>query len=151
MIVPKWATNVKYPSGKWSVISLVGENSKTDTYQPDVLLKAGAILPLGQILQSSSDYTADSLTLIVALDSNNKASGNLYNDAGDGFAYKTGQYLIRDFAIKPLENDSLVFTATVRSGQLSTSNNRYRVGIIVGDNVVYTNWTSDTTIQILKK
>ena len=150
MIVPKWSTNVKQPTGKWSIIYLVGENSKTDTYQPDVLLKAGSILPLGQIIQSSVDYTADSLTLIVALDANSEAKGNLYNDAGDGFAYQTGQYLIRDFTIKPLGTDSLVFTVSVRSGQLSTINNKYRVGVVARESVVYTDWTSDTTIEILK-
>ncbi len=150
MIVPKWATNVNYPKGKWSVISLVGENSKTDTYQPDVLLKEGAILPLGQIIQSSTDYTADSLTLLVALDTTNQATGSLYHDGGDGFAYQTGSYLIRDFVVKPKGRDSLVLTVTIRSGQLPTNNNRYRVGLVTVDRIVYKDWTSTTTIEILK-
>ncbi len=150
MVVPKWASNVKYPSGTWNLISLVGENSKTDTYQPDVLQKAGTILPLGQIIQSSSDYTADSLTLIVSLDAAEKATGNLYTDAGEGFGYQTGQYLMRDFNIQPLGNDSLLFTASVRSGQMPVAGNRYRVGIVTGNSIVYTAWTSNTTIKIPK-
>jgi alpha-glucosidase len=150
MVVPKWATNVKFPKGKWSTISLVGEDSKTDTYQPDVLLKAGAVLPLGQIIQSSTDYTTDSLTLLVAVDVNNQAMGNLYQDEGEGFGYQTGQYLISDFTVKPLGNDSLVLTTVVRSGKLPTVNHRYRVGLVTENNIVYTNWTSDTTIKIPK-
>ena len=151
MIVPKWASEIKYPKGKWNLISLVGENSKTDTYQPDVLLKAGSILPLGQIIQSSVDYTADSLSLIVSLDENNEAKGYLYHDSGEGFDYKSGQYLIRDFAIKPTENNFLILTVTVRSGQLPTTNSRYRVGIITASGIVYNDWTSESTIKIPKK
>jgi alpha-glucosidase len=150
MIVPKWATNVKYPKGKWTIISLVGENSKTDTYQPDVLLREGAILPLGQIIQSTADYTADSLTLLISLDAAGQATGNLYHDAGEGFGYQTGQYLIRDFSVKPMGSDLLVFTATVRNGQLPVTSNRYRIGMVTGDTIVYTSWTSDTTIKIPK-
>jgi len=50
MIIPKWATGVNYPTGVWTSISLVGEDSKNDPTQPNVLIKAGSILPLGQII-----------------------------------------------------------------------------------------------------
>ncbi|MDB5273205.1 MAG: alpha-glucosidase family protein, partial [Chitinophagaceae bacterium] len=150
MVVPKWATNVKYPVGTWRNISLVGENSKTDAYQPDVLLKEGSILPLGQIIQSTADYSADSLTLLVSLDANDQAKGNLYHDAGEGFAYQNGQFLIRDFNIQRGESNTLIFTATVRSGQLSTVNHRYRVGIVKDSGVVYTEWTSEAMVKILR-
>ncbi|HSZ26183.1 MAG TPA: TIM-barrel domain-containing protein [Cytophagaceae bacterium] len=150
MIVPKWATEVKYPKGNWNIISLVGENSKTDKFQPDVLLKGGSILPLGQIIQSTVDYTTDSLTLIIALDSNEHAKGYLYHDSGDGFDYKNGQYNIRDFTIKPMGVDSLIFTVTARSGQLPFTNCHYRIGLVKGTDIIYTNWINDTTIKILK-
>ncbi len=150
MVVPKWATNVVYPKGKWNSISIVGEDSKTDKFQPDVLLKAGAILPLGQIIQSSVDYTVDSLTLLVSLDEKNEATGYLYHDAGEGFAYQKGEYLIRDFTVKPSGNDSLVVTVSSRAGLLPTIHNRYRVGVVTNTTIVYTNWSSDTTIKVLK-
>ena len=150
MVVPKWASNVKYPSGKWSLISLVGEDSKVDKYQPDVFLKSGAILPLGQILQSSVEYTTDSLTLLVALNEKNEAEGYLYHDAGEGFEYKTGHYAIRDFTVKPIENDSLLFTATFRSGQLAMDKAHYRVGIVTNNKIIYTAWEKESSFKIIK-
>jgi alpha-glucosidase len=150
LIIPKWATGVTKPSGTWTSISLVGENSVTDPYQPDVEIKAGSILPLGQIIQSSVNYTADSLTLVVALDDNDRASGSLYSDAGEGYAYQTGAYLMRNFNVKPLGTDSIVLTAIVDSGSLSTATNRYNVGIVTANSIVYTGWTSNNVIKIAK-
>ena len=150
MVIPKWATNVKVPGGTWNSISLVGEDSKNDPYQPDVRLKAGAILPLGQIIQSSTGYSADSLTLIVSLDKSEQATGFVYSDSGEGYGYQNGQFLMREFNIKPFSNDSLILTATVTGGQLPAINNVYRVGVITGNGITYTNWTSNTIIKIPK-
>ncbi|HXB13436.1 MAG TPA: TIM-barrel domain-containing protein, partial [Bacteroidia bacterium] len=148
MIVPKWATGVNSPSGVWTSISLVGEDSKNDPYQPNVLIKAGSILPLGQIIQSTANYNADSLSLIVSLDANNTAHGVNYTDSGEGYSYQSGAYLMREFNIQPLGTDSLILTATVDSGSLSTATNRYRVGIVMDTGIYYTNWTSSNVIKI---
>jgi alpha-glucosidase len=150
LITPKWATGVVKPSGTWTSISLVGENSLTDIYQPNIEIKAGSILPLGQIIQSTANYTADSLTLIVALDDNDRATGSVYTDAGEGYAYQTGSYLMRNFNVKPLGTDSIVLTAIVDSGSLSTATNRYNVGIVTAHSIIYTGWTSNNVIKIAK-
>jgi alpha-glucosidase len=150
LITPKWATGVVKPTGTWTSISLVGENSVTDAYQPNIEIKAGSILPLGQIVQSTADYTADSLTLIVSLDANDRATGSVYSDAGEGYAYQTGSYLMRSFNIKPSGTDSLMLTAVVDSGSLSTTTNRYNVGIVTAHSIVYTGWTNKNVIMIPK-
>jgi alpha-glucosidase len=150
LITPKWATGVVKPTGTWTSISLVGEDSKNDAYQPNVEIKAGSILPLGQIIQSTANFTTDSLTLIVALDDNDRATGSVYSDAGEGYAYQTGSYLMRNFNIKPLGTDSLILNAIVDSGSLSTANNRYKVGIVTANSIVYTGWTSSNVIKIAK-
>jgi alpha-glucosidase len=148
MIVPKWATGVNSPSGVWTSISLVGEDSKNDPNQPDVRIKAGSILALGQIIQNTVNYNADSLSLIVSLDANNKAHGINYTDSGEGYSYQSGAYLMREFNIQPLGTDSLILTASVDSGSLSTATNRYRVGIVTDTGINYTNWTDSNIIKI---
>jgi len=150
MIIPKWATNVKYPSGLWTSISLVGENSKYDTYQPDVRIKAGSVLPLGQMIQTTADYTADSLTLITCLDENYKASGSVYSDAGDGYDYQNGNYLSRSFSIKPFGPDSLIMNIHVDSGNLSTASSKYKLGIVTANGIAYTNFTNNNIIKVAK-
>jgi len=148
LVIPKWATNVNMPSGTWNSVSLVGVDSVNDPYQPTVYLKAGSILPLGQIIQSTVDYGADSLTLVVSLGKNDQATGSVYSDSGEGYSYQNGQYLTRAFTINPYGNDSLILTATVTGGQLSTTTNRYRIGVITANGITYTNWTSNNVIII---
>ena len=89
-MIPKWAVNPVLPSGIWRTASIAGENSTTDKYQADVKVKGGAIIPMGRIIQNTTQYSLDSLTLLVSLDKNGKAGGTLYEDAGDGFQYRKG-------------------------------------------------------------
>ncbi len=150
LVIPKWATNVTMPSGTWRSISIVGEDSRNDPYQPNVLLKEGAILPLGQILQSTSDYTGDSLSLIVSLDKNDKAFGYVYIVSGEGFQYQEGNYIIKQFSAEPYGTDSIKVSITQNQGLLATDTSHYRVGLATENGIAYTNWTSDTAIYIPK-
>jgi alpha-glucosidase len=150
LVVPKWATSVTMPGGTWNSFSLVGVDTINDPYQPTVYLKAGSILPLGQIIQSTVDYSADSLTLVVSLDKNGQATGSVYSDSAEGYSYQNGQYLTRAFNIKPYGSDSLILTATVTGGQMLTSANRYRVGLVTTNGTAYTKWTSNNVIIIPK-
>lgn len=98
LVVPKWAEHPRLPNGIWRTVSLVGEDSATDKYQPDLKLRGGAIVPLGRIVQSTAEESLDPLTLLVSLDEHGRAVGQLYEDAGDGFAYRTGDYLLTTYA-----------------------------------------------------
>jgi len=98
LIVPKWADKPAMPKGAWRIISLVGENSAKDVYQPDVRIRDGAIVPAGEVVQSTADYSLQTLTLFVSLDAEGKAQGPLYQDAGDGYAYTEGQYALIRFS-----------------------------------------------------
>jgi len=97
MIVPKWASNPVMPKGNWQTISIVGEDSSKDKYQPNVLIREGAIVPLGNIIQSTTSYSVDSLTLVISTNAKGTASGKLYNDAGEGYEYKEGKYAVWQF------------------------------------------------------
>ncbi|MEA5557702.1 TIM-barrel domain-containing protein [Nodularia spumigena] len=60
---------------------------------PHLYLLGGHIVPSGPIIQSTRDGYLSELTLLVALDEHGIASGTLYEDAGDGFGYQSGDYL----------------------------------------------------------
>lgn len=63
-----------------------------------VLLRGGSILPVRQRVRRSSPLMwQDPYTLIVALDKNLTARGELYSDDGLGYGYTTGEYIHRGF------------------------------------------------------
>jgi alpha-glucosidase len=97
LVVPKWAESPALPKGDWRVISLVGENSETDRYQADLRIRAGAIIPLGKVIQNTTEKSLDPLTLLVCPDENGEAIGTLYEDEYDGFGYQKGHYLLTTY------------------------------------------------------
>ena len=55
------------------------------------------MLPVANLAQSTEQLRTDSLTLFVCLDEMQQATGTLYKDAGDGFAYRRGDYSLTRF------------------------------------------------------
>ena len=72
-----------------------GERDSLDPDQPKLYVRPGAIIPTGPVIQYVGDTpnSSDELTLIIHLDANGTAEGTLYEDAGEGWDYKTGGYL----------------------------------------------------------
>ncbi|MBX3357606.1 MAG: DUF5110 domain-containing protein [Phycisphaeraceae bacterium] len=93
------------PKGEWRSLSLVDGDS-ADPDLPALRVRSGAIIPVGPIIEYTSQKPLDPLTLIVSLDADGKASGTLYEDAGDGYGFQTGDYLLT------------TFEATTEGGQL---------------------------------
>ncbi|MDP0499812.1 MAG: glycoside hydrolase family 31 protein [Verrucomicrobiota bacterium JB022] len=93
LVVPVWASAPAPLPGTWRPISLVGEPATGDPYQPVLKLRGGAILPLGRVVQSTVEDSLQPLTLVVSLNEYGKAQGTLYEDAGDGFGYRNGDFL----------------------------------------------------------
>lgn len=147
LIIPKWAVNPSLPKGTWRTISIAGENSSTDKYQSDVKLKGGAIIPLGKYIQNTTQYSTDSLTLIVSLDENGKASGSLYEDSGDGFQYKNGEYLISSFSAKQVGSVVKV-EITASEGKLKPAKKRYKVVVVTNSGSVSSNWISKNSVSV---
>jgi alpha-glucosidase len=107
LVTPKWANHPVEPSGNWRLVSIAGENSRMDKYQPDVKIHEGAIVPLCNLIQSTAQYGTDSLTLLISTDVKGNASGKLYEDAGDGYGYQQGAYAVT------------TFTATTKGGRVT--------------------------------
>lgn len=129
LIVPKWAMNPSLPNGNWHTISIAGENSKDDSYQPDVKIRDGAILPLCNIMQSTLNYSIDTLTLIVSLDAKNTASGKLYFDSGEGYGHLNGDYALIEFSAKRTANEIRINT-TIIEGEMKIKDIFIQVEIV---------------------
>jgi len=147
LIIPKWAVNPSLPKGIWRNISVAGEKSTTDNYQADVKLKGGAILPLGKIIQNTTQYSLDSLTLIVSLDKNGKASGAMYEDAGDGFRYQKGGYLISDFTAK-IVGSVVKVEITSKEGSLKPTNRKFKIIVITDTGPIESGWIEKNNITV---
>lgn len=96
LVIPRWAKNPHLPKGDWREISLI-EGDLNDPNQPSVRIRAGSIVPLGKVVQNTTENSFDPLTLVVCLDANGTAVGQLYEDEGDGFGYDTLRYLLTTY------------------------------------------------------
>jgi alpha-glucosidase len=60
-------------------------------------VRGGAIVPLGRIVQDTNEDSFQPLTLLVSLDAHGQAQGKLYEDAGDGYGYRNGEYRLTTY------------------------------------------------------
>lgn len=135
LVVPKWAESPGLPKGIWRTVSLVGEDSATDKYQPDLKLRGGSIVPLGRVIQNTTEESLDPLTLLVALDAHGRASGRLYEDAGDGFAYQNGDYLLTTY--EAVQKDHTVMVSISHTeGSRPRPTRRIVVQLVTAEGVV---------------
>ena len=86
------------PSGIWREITLVGEDTAQMPELPVLKIRGGAIIPLGRVVQSTTEALLEPLTLLVSLDAEGRAHGLLYEDDGDGYGYREGGYLLTTYA-----------------------------------------------------
>ena len=132
LIVPAWAQQPAMPPGDWqSIFTPDKENADpADAYQPQVRLRPGAILPLGNVVQSTAEDSLKTLGLVVNLDASGRATGTLYEDAGDGYGYQHGDYLLTTYTAER-QGD----TVTVRVAK--TAGNRPRPARSVTVSLLY--------------
>lgn len=96
IVRPAWARDARLPSGTWREVSLVpGDLAARD--QASILVREGAVVPLGRVVENTDEESLAPLTLLVCPDASGKAEGRLYEDAGDGFDYVKGDYLLSTF------------------------------------------------------
>ncbi|MBQ4278444.1 MAG: DUF5110 domain-containing protein [Rikenellaceae bacterium] len=141
LVIPRWSSDPALPKGDWDILKL---EDTDDGYQPYVALRPGAIVPMHRAVQNTEQYRADSITLLVNPLPNGKAEGTLYDDAGNGFGYREGDYSL------------CRFTASRRGGRLrvdvrQTEGDRpsarvYRIGYVTDEGIAYTDWTASTTL-----
>lgn len=96
LVIPAFAENPVLPFGVWEELNLI-DGEKADKYQAKLKIKGGSIIPAGKVIQNTNEKSFDPLTLFVCLDENGKAEGELYWDAGDGWAFQCGDYSLLTF------------------------------------------------------
>jgi alpha-glucosidase (family GH31 glycosyl hydrolase) len=90
----KEATKVAIPTNvQWYTLKL---DNQTNEHLPELKIKAGSIIPT-QTPILCIDQSPEEDVLFVALDENKKATGIHYQDKGDGYSYKDGDYSLTKY------------------------------------------------------
>jgi alpha-glucosidase len=92
------------PSGIWREFTMVGEDPSRTSELPVLKIRGGAIVPLGRVVQSTTEPLLEPLTLIVSLDAQGRAEGVLYEDAGEGYGYQAGDYLLTTYSAQQVDD-----------------------------------------------
>ena len=135
LIVPKWNKEGSIPSGNWRNISINGENSLNHKYHPDLKIRPGAIIPICSPIQSTSEFSLDTLTLLISLDSNFKAKGLLYTDSGEGYEYQNGEFSLVEFSAEKINSQINISISNI-DGEPLSENTFLDIQIINDDNIV---------------
>jgi len=147
LVVPKWADKPSMPKGAWRLISLVGEDSLNDEFQPDLRIRDGAIVPAGEVIQSTDDYSLSTLTLYVSLDPEGNAKGELYHDAGDGYGYTRGEYALIGFSATTSGN-TVEVTANELEGEYPLDIRQLQIRLVTDEGVKTARGTFGEPIKI---
>jgi len=146
MVTPRWAENVAQPNnGSWQVIDLSPRTS--DKYQAELRQRPGSIIPMANLTQSTEEMKTDSLTLLVCLDADGTAKGQLYEDDGDGFSYRKGNYRLSTIEAK-LEKKLLTININKVEGQMASPARTLRIAYVKGGKVQYSAWQQGTTVMM---
>ncbi|MEM7756154.1 MAG: TIM-barrel domain-containing protein [Planctomycetota bacterium] len=110
-----------------------GRDSK-DPDQPKLFVREGGIVPTGPVHEHFGDRPdqRDELELIIALDERGEASGELYEDAGEGWGFREGDYLRTRYTARRVSDTLLIETQTL-SGQQTRPNRTLKARIILGN------------------
>lgn len=134
MVVPAFVEKANYPKGIWRELSLV-DGDKTDKYQASLKIRGGAIIPTGKVIQNTTEESLDPLTLIVCLDENGKAQGELYWDAGDGWDFQKKQYCMQKYVAEK-QGNSVVVKIAGQDGLMNLKSGNMAIVKVITDNGV---------------
>ena len=143
LVIPRWSADPALPKGDWDILKL---EDTDDGYQPYLALRPGAIVPMHRVVQNTSQYSADSITLLVNPLANGKAKGSLYDDAGDGFEYRNGDYSICEFTASR-KGDQLRVDIQQTEGKRA-AHRVYRIGFVTDGTITYSDWSDQTTLFV---
>lgn len=144
-MVPDGSRVPALPTGTWREI----EASKNPDL-PKILLRGGAIVPMGPLQQYVGQKALDPLTLVVCLDDSGKAKGTLYEDAGDGLEYQQGQYLLSTYEAT-LGNGVVTVKLAGAEGKMARPSRKVTVRVVLHDKVMEGMGTDGQTISVQVK
>lgn len=136
LVRPQWADRTAMPKMAWQPLTL---EAATDSFQCELRQRPGSVIPLANLAQSTTDLRTDSLTLLVCIDGEGKAVGQLYEDEGDGFSYREGCY--RQTSIEAtLRKKQLTVRMRQVGGKMPALSRTVRIGFVAGGRVRYSAW-----------
>ena len=136
LVRPQWAGRTAMPKTAWQPLAL---EAATDSFQCELRQRPGSVIPLANLAQSTTDLRTDSLTLLVCIDGEGKAVGQLYEDEGDGFSYREGCY--RQTSIEAtLRKKQLTVRMRQVGGKMPALSRTVRIGFVAGGRVRYSAW-----------
>lgn len=113
------------PKGVWRPVEVLG--GPRDPELPRLLVRGGAVVPLGPVTQHVDERPLEEVELLVCLDGQGGAEGTLYEDAGEGFGHRDGAYRLTRFTAR-LEGARLLVRAAASEGAWPPpAGRRYRV------------------------
>lgn len=145
LVIPTWAQNPALPKGIWQSLSLVPGDS--GQYQAQLKIRGGSILPIGAVVQNTTQNSFSPLTLAVCLDANGYASGTLYRDAGDGWDFQFGNYCLQAFTAQQTGNSVLVQLSN-QQGNYPVANSPVNVQIITTNGTYYASGSINSGINV---
>jgi len=135
------------PNGHWRSFSLTGEEPAADPAIPVLRLRDGAILPVGPGGQNTDQAFAGPLTLIVSLDADGQALGRLYEDAGEGFGYLDGDYLLTTY--RAVLSDGIVEVSIAeQEGQQPRPTRKLQIELLTERGVLYASGTDGQPVTV---
>jgi alpha-glucosidase len=147
LVIPKLAIdgggNCAQPQGIWRSVTLLADEAN----QPQLKIRGGAIIPLGRVVQNTTENSLDELTLVICLDVKGTAGGSLYEDAGDGFGYTRGDYRLTHYTAKR-QGNRVIVEAHKEQGQMSMPKRKVHIELITDKGVIKTAGQEAQAIEI---
>lgn len=111
-----------------------GRDSK-DIHQPDLYIRPGSIIAAAPVTQFFGDRPdqRDELHLIVHLNADGQAEGVLYEDAGDGWGFRDGEYLRTTYQARTRRDGAVVVSVQSAEGKMARPDRMVHVRLIDGD------------------
>lgn len=141
LIVPRWAVNPNLPKGNWNKVTL--ESTEDDKYQALLYVRPGSVIPITEVVQSTTDYKSDNITYLINPLEDGTANGEIYHDDGDGYGYKTNDYAVHAINVTKHNADSLKVVINQTAGSKNI-NRVSRTGYVTDNGIVYSAWSTST-------
>ena len=150
MVVPRWAGETAKPQGAWRKLNLESIEGQDDGKQAILLQRPGSIIPMANLFQNTEEYNTDQLTLLVNLGDGTTAEGEIYEDAGDGFGYRKGEYAEYK-ADATLNGKTLTVKLDKVGGNMEVAPKKLRVGYVTDGKISFSPWTEGNTVTMKVK
>ncbi len=92
-----------------------------------IFVQAGSVLPIAPVMQYSNERVIEEMTLNVYF-KNGIETSELYQDSGDGYSYKTGNYALYSFKVEG-SSDQLTLSQK-RTGKLKEGYKSFKINWI---------------------